>query len=143
MPITLYCFRAPRLNFINVLCTAFTHADPRSVKKDSEVFNLFYAFGIYERESFALNVGEIDTRGRFHQHIRAALLGAQDEKLFLGTQIGKISAHKFGLSFVGEIEWQIFHKTLCARARLFAWQTKLGEIDPRTVNVGLHLFYYP
>jgi hypothetical protein len=30
-------------------------------KKDSQVVNLFYAFGIYERKSCTLNVDEIDT----------------------------------------------------------------------------------
>ncbi len=38
------------LNFSNVLCTAFTLADPKSIKKDCQVVNLFYAFGIYERK---------------------------------------------------------------------------------------------
>jgi len=41
----------PGLNFINILLTAFTPADPRSVKKTVKSSVSFYAFGIYEHKS--------------------------------------------------------------------------------------------
>jgi len=34
-------------------------------------------------------------------------------RLANGSQIWRISAHKFGLNFVGVIEWQIFCRELC------------------------------
>jgi len=34
------------LNFINVLRTAFTHSDPKRIKKTIKLSNHFYAFGI-------------------------------------------------------------------------------------------------
>jgi len=34
------------VNFINVLHAAFTHTNPKSAKKDSQVVNIFCAFGI-------------------------------------------------------------------------------------------------
>jgi len=40
------------LNFINVLCTAFMHADPKSVKIYWWLTCIFYTFGIYEPKSF-------------------------------------------------------------------------------------------
>ncbi len=43
----------PGLNFINDLCTAFTLSDPKSVKRYWGLNCIFYAFGIYERKSFA------------------------------------------------------------------------------------------
>ncbi len=46
----------PWLNFINVLCTAFTLVDPKSVKRHWWLKCIFYTFGIYE-----CNVDEIDT----------------------------------------------------------------------------------
>ncbi len=39
------------LNFINVLSTAFTLVDPKSVKRHWWPNCIFYAFGIYERKS--------------------------------------------------------------------------------------------
>jgi len=41
----------PGLNFINVLRTAFTLVDPKSVKRHWWPSCIFYAFGIYERKS--------------------------------------------------------------------------------------------
>jgi len=49
------------LNFINVLCTAFTLVDPKSVKRHWWLNCIFYAFWIYERKSCTQNVDEIDT----------------------------------------------------------------------------------
>jgi hypothetical protein len=43
--------------------------------------------------------------------------------------VWRISAHIFGLSFVGEIEQQFFLQNAVRRG-LFDWQTKFGEIDP-------------
>ncbi len=34
----------PGLNFINVLCTAFTHVDPECTKKDSQVSSVNWRF---------------------------------------------------------------------------------------------------
>jgi len=48
------------VNFINVLCTAFTLIDPESVKRYWWLNCIFCAFGIYERKSCMLNVDEID-----------------------------------------------------------------------------------
>ncbi len=39
------------LNFINVLCTAFIHADPECAKKTVKSAVSFGAFGTYERKS--------------------------------------------------------------------------------------------
>jgi len=47
------------INFINVLHTAFTCADPENGK--IQLSCQFYAFGIYRHKSFVLNVDEIDT----------------------------------------------------------------------------------
>jgi len=41
------------LNFINVLCATSARADPQMHKNDSQVVNLFYAFGFYEHKSCA------------------------------------------------------------------------------------------
>jgi len=43
----------PGVNFINLLRTAFTHADPKSVKRYWWLNCIFYAFGIYYHKSFA------------------------------------------------------------------------------------------
>ncbi len=51
----------PGLNFINVLRTAFTLIDPKSVKNTVKSKVSFYTFGIYGRKSCLLNIGEIDT----------------------------------------------------------------------------------
>ncbi len=69
---------APGLNFINVLHTAFTLEDPKKRKKDSQVVNLFYAFGIYERKSCRYNVDEIEPLSGDERRgltIRAMVLG--------------------------------------------------------------------
>jgi len=42
------------LNFINVLCTAFAWADPKSVKRYWWHNCIFYAFGIYKPKSCAV-----------------------------------------------------------------------------------------
>ncbi len=34
----------PGLNFINILCTAFTHIDPECAKKDSQVSSVIWRF---------------------------------------------------------------------------------------------------
>jgi len=47
------------LNFINVLHTAFTCADPECVKKRVKSAVSFDAFGTYELKSCAQNVDEI------------------------------------------------------------------------------------
>ena len=52
----------PGLNFINILRTAFTLVDPKSVKNTLKSSVSFYAFGIYVRKSCTFNVDEIDTR---------------------------------------------------------------------------------
>jgi len=39
------------VNFINVIRTAFTLVDPKSVKNTVKSSVSFYAFGIYERKS--------------------------------------------------------------------------------------------
>jgi hypothetical protein len=41
----------PGLNFIDILCTAFSHTEPKSVKKTVKS-SVFYAFGIYKRKSW-------------------------------------------------------------------------------------------
>jgi len=41
----------PGLNFINVLRTAFTLVDPKSVKNTVKSSVFFYSFGIYGRKS--------------------------------------------------------------------------------------------
>jgi len=51
-----------RLNFINVLCTAFTHVDPKCAKKTVKSAVSFDAFGTYEPKSCTLNVGENEPR---------------------------------------------------------------------------------
>ncbi len=51
--------------------TAFAHVDPESVKNTVKSSVSFYAFGIYERKICTKNVGEIDSRGRFHQRFCA------------------------------------------------------------------------
>jgi len=43
----------PGLNFINVLRTAFTRADPKSVKDTDDLTVFFCAFGICKRKSCA------------------------------------------------------------------------------------------
>jgi len=40
-----------------------------------------------------------------------------------GAQNWQMSAHKFGLNFVGEIEWRFFHHKLCATVFSFVEQT--------------------
>ncbi len=52
-----------------------------------------------------------------------------------GTKIWQISAYKFGLNFVGEIERQLFCQTT-VRRRLFAWQTKFGNLGPMKNQAG-------
>ncbi len=42
---------APGLNFINILHTTFTCADPRSIKKTVKLSIFFYAFGINKHKS--------------------------------------------------------------------------------------------
>jgi hypothetical protein len=49
------------LNFINILRAAFMPSDPECAKKTVKSAVSFGAFGIYERKSCFLNVGEIDT----------------------------------------------------------------------------------
>jgi len=41
----------PVVNFINFLRATFTCADPKSAKKDSQVVNLFFTFGICAHKS--------------------------------------------------------------------------------------------
>ncbi len=41
----------PGLNFINILCTAFTLADPKSIKRCWLLNCIFYTFGSYGRKS--------------------------------------------------------------------------------------------
>ncbi len=50
------------LNIINVLHTAFTLVDPKSVKRHWWLNCIFYAFGIYECKSCTSNINDIDTR---------------------------------------------------------------------------------
>jgi len=63
-------------------------------------------------------------------------LHAQDEKLFWHSNwensknsFWQISAHKFGLNFVGEIEWQNFCRTLSAGKHLLGAQ-RLVKLAP-------------
>ena len=51
----------PRVNFINILWGAFTNSDPKSPKKDSQVKQLFCAFGICVHEAVHKHVDESDT----------------------------------------------------------------------------------
>jgi len=48
------CFSRPCVNFTNVLRTAFTRADPESIKRYWWCNCIFYAFGIYKRKSFCV-----------------------------------------------------------------------------------------
>ena len=59
---TAICFQQTMygVNFTNILRAAFTRADPKSAKKDSQLKQLFCDFGIYVRKSCSQNVGEID-----------------------------------------------------------------------------------
>jgi hypothetical protein len=50
------------VNFINVLRTAFTRVNSKSVKNTVKSSVSFKAFGIYERKSYTENVDEIDGR---------------------------------------------------------------------------------
>ena len=43
----------PGVNFINVLCTAFTHPDPECAKKTVKSAVSFGAFGTYKRKNCA------------------------------------------------------------------------------------------
>ncbi len=47
----MFTFGSARLNFINVLRTAFAPADPESVKDTDDLTVFFYAFGFYECKS--------------------------------------------------------------------------------------------
>ncbi len=57
-----WCFLLPEVNFRNIICAAFMREDPMSAKKNSQAVSLFCAFGICERKSCTLNVGEIDPK---------------------------------------------------------------------------------
>jgi hypothetical protein len=50
------------LNFINVLLTAFTLEEPKSVKKESQVISLFTLLGSTSVKADCKCVDEIDTR---------------------------------------------------------------------------------
>ncbi len=55
-----FTLNTPGFNFINVRHTAFTHIDPKSVNRYSQLYCLFYAFGLHPRNSCTSNVDEID-----------------------------------------------------------------------------------
>ena len=61
---------APGVNFTNILCAAFTHADPKSAKKTSQLKQLFALLGSAGIKAACKLVDEIDPRregGRFDQ----------------------------------------------------------------------------
>jgi len=62
---------------------------------------------------------------------------------FFGAQIWhaansicRISATKFGLNFVDEIEQQFFCQTLCDVVFNFAWRTKFGDFKRKLWSSG-------
>ncbi len=55
-------------NFINILCTAFTRADPESVKIQLSNQYLFTLLGSPSKKAARRNVDEIETRAQLHQH---------------------------------------------------------------------------
>jgi hypothetical protein len=59
---------SPRLNFSNIIRTASTIANPKSIKRYWWFNCIFYAYGIYKRKRFSQNVGEIDTCHWFHHN---------------------------------------------------------------------------
>jgi len=74
-------------------------------------------------------------------NIRTRLSHLHMMRRFFCAQIGQavnsvwqISAQKFGLNFVGEIEWQFFSPN-AVRWHLFAWSNKFGEIYPLWTNI--------
>jgi len=54
-------------NFINVICTAFTLADPESVKIQLSHLYLFTLLGSPSEKAARRNVDEIETRAQLHQ----------------------------------------------------------------------------
>ncbi len=56
------------VNFTNILLTAFTLVNPKSVKNTVNSSVSFCAFGIYEHKSCTQNIDEIDGSCQFHQH---------------------------------------------------------------------------
>jgi len=72
---------------------------------------------------------------------RKILFGAQIWQM--ANSVWRISAHKFGLHFVGEIEWQIFSQTLCAGNFLLGVQ-RLVKSGPGVnfINILLARFLY-
>jgi len=52
----------PRLNFINVLHTAFAPGDPKGVKKDGQVISLFTLLGSTSIKAERKYVGEIEPK---------------------------------------------------------------------------------
>ena len=55
------------VNFTNVLQAAFTRVDPKNAKTDSQLKQLFWAFGICARKSCSLKL----TPGLFHGFVNA------------------------------------------------------------------------
>jgi len=57
---------------------------------------------------------------------------------------GEISVHKFGLNFVGEIEWQTFCQTLCCLPASFCLGNKVFFllVCPIWLPVFFLIFYY-
>ena len=58
----------PGLNFINVLCTAFTLEEPKSIKKTDNSSVFFMLLGSTSLKAKCKYVAEIDSRAQFHQH---------------------------------------------------------------------------
>ena len=58
---------SPWVDFNNILCAAFTLADPNSPKKDCQVKQLFALLGYQGVKAVHKQVDEIDTNGQFQQ----------------------------------------------------------------------------
>jgi len=61
--------RTSGLNFINVLRTAFTRAEPKSIKKDSQAVSLLTLLGSVRTKAARKHAGEIEPRTKFQIYL--------------------------------------------------------------------------
>ena len=99
-----------------------------------------------------LRVNRHETWGQFHQHWRPTFSHAQNEKLFLRTNLANgarnwqtahnfcclnsaNTAHILMLKLLVKLNGEFFAERCAPARRLFAWRTKFGKIDPGSPSV--------